>query len=389
MTTIALIVAAGRGVRAGGNVPKQYRPIAGIPLLRRTVTAFVHHPNVDAVKVMIGAGDDEAYADALAGLDLLAPGTGGVSRQETVRLGLESLATGVAPDKILIHDAARPFVSPQVIDRVIEALDTTPGALPGIAVADTLKRVEAGRVLDTVSRDGLFRAQTPQGFRFPDILAAHRQASGSELTDDAAVAERAGLTVAAVDGSEDNVKITTPEDFARAERAIQTGGGEVRIGQGFDVHRFAPDRSLRLCGVDIPHELGLAGHSDADVALHAVTDAILGAVACGDIGTHFPPSDAQWRDADSRRFVEFAVTCVTERGGGLRHIDLTLICQAPKIGPHRTAMQASLAAMTGLEPGRVNIKATTTEGLGFTGRGEGIAAQAVATVHLPLVPVSA
>jgi len=380
--TIALIVAAGRGERAGGGLPKQYRPLAGVPVLRRSLQPFLDHPRIDAVRVVIADGHQDAYAAAAAGLALLAPVAGGAERQDSVRRGLESLA-GEAPDAVLIHDAARPFVPAAMIDRVLEALADAPAALPVLPVVDTLKRGADGAVAETVPRDGLWRAQTPQGFRYAEILAAHRVAADAPpATDDAALAERAGLRVTLVEGSEEAAKLTTADDLARAEAQLATAY-ETRVGTGFDVHRIGPGDAMMLGGVAVPADGGLVGHSDADVALHALTDAILGALADGDIGAHFPPSDPQWRGAASDRFLSDAVRRVRERGGRIRHLDLTIICERPKIGPHREAIRARIAAICELPVGRVSVKATTTERLGFTGRQEGVAAQAAATLALP------
>jgi 2-C-methyl-D-erythritol 4-phosphate cytidylyltransferase/2-C-methyl-D-erythritol 2,4-cyclodiphosphate synthase len=300
-----------------------------------------------------------------------------------VRLGLESLA-GLAPARVLIHDAARPFLAPAVIDRVVAALAEAPGAIPVLPLSDTVKRGVDGRVVETLDRAQLWRAQTPQGFRYAEILAAHRAAAGSELPDDAAVAERAGIEVRLVAGDAANVKVTTSEDLARAERDLRLGEADIRTGQGFDVHAFGPGDHVWLCGVQVPHERGLVGHSDADVALHALTDAVLGAIGAGDIGMHFPPSDPQWRGAPSERFLRHAASLVAEAGGSIAHVDVTIIGERPKVGPHRAAMVERIAGILALDPRRVSVKATTTERLGFTGRGEGIAAQAVATVRLPL-----
>jgi 2-C-methyl-D-erythritol 4-phosphate cytidylyltransferase/2-C-methyl-D-erythritol 2,4-cyclodiphosphate synthase len=383
MTTIALIVAAGRGTRVGGERPKQYQSLAGRAVLAHSMGAFAGHPAVDKVRAVIHPDDVSLYRESAQGLELLEPVSGGAARQDSVRLGLESL-TAFNPAKVLIHDGARPLVSAAIIQRTISALDATPGAIAAVPVRDTLKRAEknAAIISETVSRDDLWRAQTPQGFRFDDILGAHRVAKGLALTDDAAVAEHAGLAVALVEDHEDNLKITTAGDLARAERAI-TGGGDMRVGSGFDVHRFGPGDSVRLCGIEIPHSHGLAGHSDADVALHAVTDALLATVAGGDIGVHFPPGDARWAGADSATFVQFALEQIQDNGGLVTHMDLTIICEAPKIGPHRGAMAARLRELLDVDDTRINVKATTTEGLGFTGRGEGIAAQATATVMIP------
>ena len=381
---VALILAGGSGTRLGADVPKQYLDLGGRAVLRRSIEAFRNHPAVSAVRVVIGSGDRALYDRAVEGLDLPPPAEGGATRQESGLRGLESLAE-FAPDLVLIHDAARPFVDAATIDRVIAALDSHPAALPGVPVADTLKKAEGAPLLvgETVDRSGLWRAQTPQGFRYADILAAHRAAAGGTLTDDAAVAQHAGLAVAMVLGSEDNYKITTREDLERAARHLGGHMGEFRTGSGFDVHAFAAGTHVTLCGVDVPHDHGLEGHSDADVAMHALTDAILGAIAEGDIGSHFPPSEAKWKGAPSRVFLEHAAKVVAARGGAISNVDVTIICEVPKVGPHRDAMRASLAGILGIDVGRVAVKATTTEQLGFTGRREGIAAQATATVHLP------
>jgi len=362
-------------------MPKQYTVFRGAPLLRHTLKAMADHPRVDDVLSVIHPDDRSLYDAAADGLGGVAPVHGGATRQQSVCNGLEALAAE-PPDKILIHDGARPFVDTHLIDRVLDALDDHAGAVPAIAVSDTLKRASGGLVETTVDRDGLWRVQTPQGFRFAEILVAHRAAAGLELTDDAAVAEQAGLDVALVDGSEENVKITRSEDMEMAD--IRPGAYEYRTGQGFDVHRFGDGDGVHLCGVRIPFEAGLVGHSDADVGLHALTDALLGAVGGGDIGVHFPPSDPQWRGVASSVFVAHAVQAIAKIRGQIINVDVTLICEQPKIGPHRTAMCGRISDMLGISPGRVGIKATTTERLGFTGRSEGIAAQALATVRLPI-----
>jgi 2-C-methyl-D-erythritol 4-phosphate cytidylyltransferase/2-C-methyl-D-erythritol 2,4-cyclodiphosphate synthase len=381
---VALIVAAGRGTRFGDAVPKQYLRLAGRPLLSHALGTFARHRRIEAVRAVIHEDDRALYDEAARGLELLDPVPGGTDRQDSVRLGLESLEA-LSPDQVLIQDGARPLTSAAVIDRVLDALDTMAGAVPGLPVTDTLKRAEGGQVVTTVERAGLYGAQTPQGFRFPEILSAHRAAAGERLTDDAAVAERAGLAVALVDGAADNLKVTGAEDLERAETLLAVAG-ETRVGSGFDVHRFGPGDHVMLCGVRIGHDRGLIGHSDADVGLHAATDAILGALGAGDLGDHFPPSDPQWSGADSSRFLVFARDLVAARGGRVVHLDLTLICEQPKIGPHRAAMGAQVAELLAVSSERVSIKATTTERLGFTGRGEGIAAQATATLLLPRGP---
>ncbi|HLJ21611.1 MAG TPA: bifunctional 2-C-methyl-D-erythritol 4-phosphate cytidylyltransferase/2-C-methyl-D-erythritol 2,4-cyclodiphosphate synthase [Stellaceae bacterium] len=385
---IALVVAAGRGTRLGAPLPKQYLPLAGEPLLRHTLRALAAHPRLSGVRAVIHPDDRAHYENAARGLDLLPPVPGGAQRQDSVRLGLESLIE-INPEVVAIHDGARPFVDTPLIDRVLDAVEHSMGAIPALAVADTLKRGRDGRIVETVDRSQLWRAQTPQAFRFREILAAHRAAAGLELSDDAAIAERAGLAVSLVTGSETNLKVTTPDDLARAEGMLLARLGDVRIGQGFDVHPLGHGDHVWLCGIKVPHERALIGHSDADVGLHAITDAILGALGAGDIGLHFPPSDPKWRGAASDQFLRHAAALVAERGGRIAHVDVTLICERPKVSPHRPAMIARIAEILSLASDRVSVKATTTEKLGFTGREEGIAAQAVATIRLPSLQGSA
>lgn len=383
VSTFALVLAAGRGTRFGGTLPKQYLPLGGSSVLRHAVEAFAGHPRIDRVLVTIRPEDRETYDRALAGLDLLPPVAGGAERQNSVRLGLEALAPH-RPERVLIHDGARPFPEAAMIDRVLDALDRAPAAIPGLPLGDTIKQVDGEIIAATVDRTGLWRVQTPQGFHFDAILDAHRKAAGQTLTDDAAVAEAAGVAPLIVAGGEDNLKVTTTGDLAAAERLIAARLGDVRVGQGFDVHPFGPGDGLMLCGIWVSYNAGVVGHSDADVGLHALTDAVLGAIGAGDIGIHFPPSDAQWRGASSDRFLAHAVGLVRAKGGSVAALDVTIICERPKIGPHRAAMVERIAAISGIASDRVSVKATTTEKLGFTGRGEGIAAQAVATVRLPL-----
>ncbi|MDX2289626.1 MAG: bifunctional 2-C-methyl-D-erythritol 4-phosphate cytidylyltransferase/2-C-methyl-D-erythritol 2,4-cyclodiphosphate synthase [Hyphomicrobiaceae bacterium] len=396
MTTAALIVAAGRGTRASANgpTPKQYVDVGGRPLLAHTLDAFIDHSGVDVVVVVIHADDRGVYEDAVAASrvgandPLLPPAFGGATRQASVLAGLTALEH-VQPSRVLIHDAARPFVSADVIDRVLEGLATCDGAIAAVPLSDTLKAADAhGRIAGTIARAGLWRAQTPQGFAFPAILAAHRRAAteaGSAFTDDAAIAEWAGLPVTLVVGSGANEKITTPEDIAMARLRLSGSPAalEPRSGTGFDVHRFTAGDHVWLCGVRIAHDQRLEGHSDADVGLHALTDALLGAIGDGDIGQHFPPSDMRWKGADSAVFLADARERVLGRGGRIVNVDVTLLCEAPRIGPHRDAMRARLAELLGIDVTRVGVKATTTEGLGFTGRREGIAAMASAMVLVP------
>jgi 2-C-methyl-D-erythritol 4-phosphate cytidylyltransferase / 2-C-methyl-D-erythritol 2,4-cyclodiphosphate synthase len=382
--TYAIIVAAGRGARFGGDIPKQYRMLAGRPVLRHAAEALLGHGVFAGVVVAIGPEDRPRYEYAVKDLRLLPPVEGGAERQDSVLAALEALAP-LDPDRVLVHDGARPLLTPEITTRVLDALGEAEGAIAALPLADTIKRGGAsGTIEATLDRSALWRAQTPQGFRFAPFLAAHRLHRGAALGDDAAVAERAGIKVRLVQGSEENLKITTEEDLARAERVLVGRCGDVRTGFGFDVHRFGPGDHVMLCGVRVPHGQGLVGHSDADVGLHALTDAVLGAIGAGDIGQHFPPSDLRWRGAESGQFLRHAVGLVHARGGIVRHLDVTLVCETPRIGPHRAAMVERIAALAEIDPARVSVKATTTEGLGFTGRGEGIAAQAVATVGLPL-----
>ncbi len=382
----AVIVAAGRGTRAGGDLPKQFWPICGETMLRRTLAMFARHSEISAVQPVIHRDDMEAFRSSSAGLDLLAPAFGGATRQASVRAGLEALQTR-RPDIVLVHDAARPFASGALLSRAIEAAAKIGGAIPALPVTDTVKRVDqAGRIQETIDRSRLRLVQTPQAFAYPQLLAAHRRAAAEgrlDFTDDAALAEWAGMPVSVFAGEPGNMKLTTAEDFARAEASLSIALGDVRIGSGIDVHAFGPGDHVTIGGVHIPHAQALLGHSDADVGLHALVDAILGALADGDIGVHFPPSDPQWRNASSDRFFTFAVERVKARGGRIAHLDLNIVCEAPRIGPHRDAMRANIARLAGIAIERVAVKATTSEKLGFTGRGEGIVAYATATVRLP------
>ncbi|MBL9057594.1 MAG: bifunctional 2-C-methyl-D-erythritol 4-phosphate cytidylyltransferase/2-C-methyl-D-erythritol 2,4-cyclodiphosphate synthase [Rhodobacteraceae bacterium] len=369
--TAAIIVAAGRGTRAGGALPKQWQMLAGKPVLAHTLAAFAGF-----AQVLVIHPDDRARAEAIAGDAQIVEG--GATRDASVRAALEALAgQGIA--RVLIHDGARPLISKAVIARVLAALDHHPGAAPALAVTDALWTGAGGLVSGTRDRAGLYRAQTPQGFRFAEILAAHRAHPGG-AADDVEVARAAGLDVAIVEGDEDNLKLTFPGDFARAGALLQRRKMDIRLGNGFDVHAFCEGDHVWLCGVKVPHGRGLLGHSDADVGMHALTDAIYGALAEGDIGRHFPPSDPQWKGAASHIFLTHAAELARARGFQISNCDVTLICERPKIGPHAAAMQAALAAILAIDPGRVSVKATTSEGLGFTGREEGIAAIATATL---------
>lgn len=391
-TTVVIVVAAGRGERARGSsdIPKQYLSLAGAPVLLHALRALIQTPHVQSIQVVIRPQDRALY-DACVGpftAHLLEPVAGGATRQESVRLGLEAVAAQ-RPDRVLIHDAARPFLTVELIGQLLAALDRTPGAIAAQPLADTLKRSSPdGTIRETVERGNLWRAQTPQAFDYAAILDAHlkaRDAGQTNFTDDAALAEWAGLKVTLVPSPSTNLKITTPEDLTIAERLLAPPASttETRTGTGFDVHAFAPGDTVWLCGMKIPHTHRLEGHSDADVGLHALTDAILGAIGDGDIGTHFPPSDPKWRGAASRVFLEDAGRRVAALGGRITNVDVTLLCEAPKIGPHRTAMREAIASILEIDPSRVGVKATTTEGLGFVGRREGIAAMASATITLP------
>jgi 2-C-methyl-D-erythritol 4-phosphate cytidylyltransferase / 2-C-methyl-D-erythritol 2,4-cyclodiphosphate synthase len=391
-TTAALIVAAGRGMRAGaGDAPKQYQSIGGQPVLAHTVEAFVKNDAVGFIQVVIGGSDAAQYhAVAPHSQRLLPPVVGGSTRQQSVLAGLNALAAH-APINVLIHDAARPFVSAELIGRVTHALSEEDAVVPALPVTATLKDVDPAGIVDaTVPRDGLQMAETPQGFRFATILAAHLKASGErrDFTDDAAVAEWAGVPVRVVPGDPTNVKLTTASDIAAADRRLRAEAalvvGETRVGVGYDIHPLGAGTQVTLGGVAIPHERGLIGHSDADVGLHALTDAVLGALADGDIGMHFPPSDPKWKGASSDRFLQDAARRVAARGGRIVHLDLVIIAETPKIGPHRDAMRRRISEICGISIDRVGVKATTNEGLGFIGRGEGIAAHASATIRLPI-----
>jgi 2-C-methyl-D-erythritol 4-phosphate cytidylyltransferase / 2-C-methyl-D-erythritol 2,4-cyclodiphosphate synthase len=382
----AVVVAAGQGLRAGGDLPKQFRRIAGETLLEHALSAFVKAPNVAFVQPVIRPEDLARVRTLTRDMDVLAPVSGGATRQASVRAGLEALEPR-KPDIVLVHDAARPFASASLIVRAIGAAEKTGAAIPALSVTDTVKRVDgAGTIEATLDRNSIRLVQTPQAFAFPALLEAHRRAAAQgrdDFTDDAALAEWAGMKVSVFQGEPGNIKLTTPDDFARAEAIQSVALGDVRTGSGLDVHAFGPGDHVTLGGIRIPHAKALTGHSDADVALHALTDAILGALADGDIGAHFPPSDPQWRGASSDRFLTFAVERVRARGGRIAHLDITVVCEAPRIAEHRDSMRANIANLAGIAIERVAVKATTSEKLGFIGRGEGVAAYATATIRLP------
>lgn len=382
MTTVAIILAAGRGTRAGDGVPKQWRPLAGLPVVAHSLACLGGCAGIDRVVLVLHPEDRarlaDLPADLLAGVMLV---DGGATRDASVRNALEALE-GAGARYVLIHDGARPFASPALVARLLDALDEAEGAAPALPVTDALWQGAEGRVVAIRPRDGLFRAQTPQAFHFAPILAAHRAAAGG-AADDVEVALAAGLDVAIVEGEEDNIKLTWPGDFARAEAIARGRTMDIRTGNGFDVHRFGPGDHLWLCGIRLPHDRTLQGHSDADVGMHALTDAIYGALAEGDIGRHFPPSDPQWKGAASAIFLAHAAERIAARGYSLSNADVTLVCERPKVGPHAGAMQTELARILGVEPGRVSVKATTSERLGFTGREEGIAAIATVTLVAP------
>ncbi len=386
--TAAILVAAGRGLRAGDGGPKQYRVIGGQTVIFRAMQPFCTHPQVSVVQPVLHPDDARMFNAACAGLRHQPPANGGATRQASVHAGLEALVDE-KPDIVLIHDAARPFVSAGVISRAIEAANRTGAAIPTIPVADTIKLIDAdGNVADTPERARLRIAQTPQAFRYDIILEAHRRAARegrSDFTDDAALAECAGLTVATFEGDALNMKLTTPEDFLREEARLASLLGDIRTGTGYDVHAFGDGDHVMICGVRVPHAKGFLAHSDGDVGLHALVDAILGALADGDIGSHFPPSDAKWKGASSDQFLKYAVERVTARGGRIANLEVTLICERPKIGPLRDTMRARIAEISGVDISRVAVKATTSERLGFTGREEGIAATASATIRLPWI----
>lgn len=391
---VALITACGRGNRfnRGEGIPKQYLPLAGVPLLRHTVLAFLNHPQITDVICIIHPDDVAFYEEAVAGLDLLNPVYGGETRQASIRIGLEALRE-YRPNKVLIHDGVRPFVSKRVINGILEKLETHPAVIPAIAVEDTLKKYGDGKIEWTLERENLWRAQTPQGFIYEDILNSHIAFKDLHFTDDAALNEYAGIPVAIVPGSQNNFKITTEEDYERAKRIIslliQDVKEETRCGTGFDVHAFRdknPEENnfVRICGVDVEFDKKILAHSDGDVGIHAAIDALLGAIGEGDIGDHFPPSDAKWKNADSREMLKFVNHLLKKKGASINNLDITLICEKPKISKYKEQMKNEMAKVLNISPSRVSVKATTTEKLGFLGREEGIAAQAVAAISISI-----
>lgn len=378
----AIIVAAGRGHRVGGEIPKQYLDIGGIPVLRHTIGVFIKNPSIDHIQVIIHPDDQELYFNAVDGLDLPIPVHGGDTRQQSVLHGLEAISD-LEPEYVYIHDAARPFLEQDTLNTLIEEVEKEGAVIPALKVTDTIKYMGQDKIDSTLDRNFLYRAQTPQAFRYKAISMAHRRFENEDMTDDSAIAEKSGLKVRITEGSEKNFKITTSEDLTKAEMMIGKTYTDVRTGYGIDVHAFEDGNSVILGGIKIPHTHKLKGHSDADVALHALTDAILGAMAMGDIGDHFPPSDEQWKGASSDIFLKHAAEKVYEQDGVIAHVDLTIICEAPKIGPHREKIRDRISEIIDLDVARVSVKATTTEKLGFTGKGEGIMAQATATIRLP------
>ena len=387
MSIAAVIVAGGSGFRAGGELPKQYQLIGGRPVIWWTLKAFADHPGISHVQTVIGAGHEKLFAAASKGLKIAEPVIGGTSRQDSCRIGVTACARF---EKVLIHDAARPFVSADLISHIIAELDRSEGVVPGIPMADTMKFAPGGVVARTVDRQSLWSVQTPQGFGAAAILNAHNQAYEQKLeglTDDAAVAEKFGMQVRIIAGRTENHKLTTAEDIVAADRTLMIQNNldrpDIRIGQGIDFHEFEKGNGVILCGVKIPHTKKLKGHSDADAAMHALTDAILGAIGEGDIGTFFPPSDPQWKGVASSAFVTKAMELLTSRGGILANVDITILAEAPRVTPHIGAMKALLSPLLHIASDRIAIKATTTEKLGAIGRQEGLAAFATATVRLP------
>lgn len=378
----AIIVAAGRGQRVGGEIPKQYLKIDGVSILRRTLDTFLESDHIDYLQLIIHPDDKDLYEECICDLDLPSPVEGGDTRQQSVLNGIRALRE-LKPKNVFIHDAARPFVSEYLIESLATAVDKVSAVIPALKVTDTIKYMTNDHINNTIDRNYLYRAQTPQVFDFATILEAHEKSKEQNLSDDSAIAEQNGIKVYIVEGSEQNFKITTEEDLRKAEMMTETTYTDVRVGYGVDVHAFEDGSSVTLGGIAIPHNKRLKGHSDADVALHAITDAILGAMAKGDIGEHFPPNDDKWKGASSDIFLKHAAGFVNEADGVIANIDLTIICEEPKVGPHRDLIRDKISEIIDLDIARVSVKATTTEKLGFTGNGEGIMAQAVATIRLP------
>ncbi|MDG1708155.1 MAG: bifunctional 2-C-methyl-D-erythritol 4-phosphate cytidylyltransferase/2-C-methyl-D-erythritol 2,4-cyclodiphosphate synthase [Emcibacteraceae bacterium] len=378
----AIIVAAGRGHRLGGEIPKQYLDIGGTPVLRRTIDIFKDNPLIDYIQVIIHPDDHELYENAIGDLELPTPIHGGDTRQQSVLNGLEAISD-ISPEYVYIHDAARPFLNQNILNDLIEIVEVSGAVIPALKVTDTIKYMGTDKIDSTLDRNYLYRAQTPQAFRYKAIFMAHRRFENDDMTDDSAIAEKRGLQVRIIAGSENNFKITTSEDLTKAEMMVGKTYTDVRTGYGVDVHAFEEGDHVMLGGIKIPHGKSLKGHSDADVALHAITDAVLGAMALGDIGDHFPPSDDKWKDASSDLFLKHAASLVEDAEGVIAHVDLTIICEAPKIAPHREKIRDRISEIIDLDIARISVKATTTEKLGFTGKGEGIMAQAVVTIRLP------
>ena len=379
LETVALIVSAGRGRRISGKTPKQYLPLGGETILSKTARAFINHKKIDAVRIVIHPDDQDLYDTATGGLNLLSPVYGGTERQDSVRNGLESLEE-LSPLNVLIHDSVRPFVSHSLIDRILNMLLDGKGCIPGVPIMDAIKLLDDGKIVKSLERSNIWRVQTPQGFPFDQILAAHRSLIGNNLADDAAVAEAYGLSVVVVQGLLDNEKITNKEDLEKAMQKHSLKFPDIRVGNGYDVHRFSKGDFVTICGIKIPFSFGLEGHSDADVGLHALTDAILGALGKGDIGEYFPSTDEQWRNASSHIFLRHAGEVLGSMNASVQNLDITIICEVPKISPYRDEMKNNICEILSISPSRVNVKGKTNEALGFIGRKEGIAAQATATI---------
>lgn len=381
---VVLILSGGSGARFATKIPKQYFKLGNRTIIRHAIDAFLKHSGIDEIRVVRRPQDKHLYEKSITGISILEPVDSGKTRQESVRLGLESLEN-INPKWVLIHDAARPFPNESLIARVLNALNKNPAVIPALPVLDTIKELEDDRktVKKTLDRQKLRRAQTPQAFHYKTIFDAHRKTLEEDMPDDAAIAEKAEVPVTIIDGHKDNIKITTQEDFQQAMKMLNLIDSVTHVGTGFDAHRFGPGNHVMLCGIKISHESGLEGHSDADVPMHALTDAILGAISAGDIGSHFPPSDPRWRDAESDQFLKYAAKLVENLSGKIINVDITIICESPKISPYRDAMRARISEIIGLPTSGVSVKATTTEQLGFTGRGEGIVAQAITSILLP------